>query len=129
MVTPAFSADLSAVHSRYRLTRFTSGDKSAGGTSFLLTTLELQAALTVSKKFMFDMGGVRASIDPYLGVKVIHLRSGLDDLSSGAHFSGTKTGYAPFFGFKFKPFTYEGLVIEGSVLNELSASIGLTLGF
>lgn len=130
MVSPALSLDLSAVHSRYKLTKFNSGDRRVvGDTGFLLTTLELQGALTLSKKFLFDLGDNKASIDPYLGVKVMRLRTGLDDLSTGAHYSGTMTAYAPFFGFKFKPFPYQGLVVEGSVLNELSASIGLTLGF
>lgn len=130
MVTPAFSFDLSATHSQYKLTKFTAGDgKAVADTGFLMTVFELQGALTLSKKYVFDLGDYKASIDPYLGVKVIRTRTNLDDLTTGAHYSGTRMGVAPFFGFKFKPFPYEGLVIEGSVLNELSASIGLTLGF
>jgi len=130
MVTPALSADLSATHSRYRLTKFAAGD---GGlisdTDYLLTVFELQAALTISKKIMFKLGDNRASFDPYLGVKVIRTRTNLDENFTGGHFSGTRVGVAPFFGFKFKPFPYEGLIIEGSLLSEVSASIGLTLGF
>lgn len=130
VVSPAVSVDFSAVHSRYKLTKFSSGDgKVVADTGYELTTLELQGALTASKKFVFDLGDHRASIDPYFGIKVQRTRANFDDLTTGDHFSGTKTGVAPFFGFKFKPFSYEGLVVEGSVLNELSASVGLTLGF
>ncbi len=130
VVSPALSIDLSALHSRYNLTKFNSGDRRVSGdTGYLLTTLELQGALTLSKKFMFNLGDHRSSFDPYLGIKVQRLRTGLDSLSTGEHHSGTFTSYSPFFGFKFKPFPYEGLVVEGSVLNELSASLGLTLGF
>lgn len=131
IVSPALSIDLSATHSHYKLTRFRAGDGKAASndSGFLLTILELQAALTVSKKFIFNLGDYKASFDPYLGVKVIRTRAALDALSSDDHFTGTRTGLASFFGVKFKPFPYEGLVIEGSVLNEFSASVGLTLGF
>ncbi len=130
VVSPALSMDLSATHSRYNLSRFNSGDRRVSGdTGYLMTVFELQGALTLSKKFMFNLGDHRSSFDPYLGIKVQRLRTGLDSLSTGEHHSGTHTAYAPFFGFKFKPFPYEGLVVEGSVLNELSASLGLTLGF
>jgi len=130
IVTPAVSMDISATHSRYDLTKFHSGDgKTQGNTKQLLTVFEIQGALTISKKFMFNLGDNRASIDPYLGVKVMRIRTGLDDLSNGLHYSGTTTNIAPFLGFKFKPFPYEGLIIEGSFLNETSVSVGLTLGF
>jgi hypothetical protein len=130
VVSPALSIDLSATHSRYNLTKFASGDgKVSGNTGELLTIFELQGALTASKKFLFDLGGSKASIDPYLGVKVIRARANLDESGTGTHFSGTRVGVAPFFGFRFKPFQYEGIVIEGSVLSEVSASIGLTFGF
>ena len=130
IVQPAVSLDLSAVHSRYKLTKFASGDgQVVGDTGFDLQTLEIQGALTISKKYMFDLGDNRASVDPYFGVKVQHTQASLDDLTTGDHFSGTRTGVAPFVGLKFKPFPYEGIVVEGSFLNELSASVGLTLGF
>ena len=130
IVSPAVSLDISATHSRYSLANFVSGDgKTVGDTSQLFTAFEIQGALTVSKKFLFDLGDNKASVDPYLGVKVVRTRTSLDDNSTGAHFSGTRTDVSPFFGLKFKPFPYEGLVIEGSVLSELSFSLGLTLGF
>ena len=130
VVNPAFSVDLSATHSHYKLVKFHSGDgKASGDTGYLLTILELQGAFTISKKFLFPLGDYRASIDPYAGVKVIRTRTDMADLGTGSHFSGTRLTMAPFFGFKFKPFPYEGLVVEGSVFNETSASIGLTLGF
>ena len=130
VVTPALSIDISAVHSRYKLTKFASGDGNVvGDTGFLLTELEIQGALTISKKFVFDLGDNKASLDPYGGIKCIRLRTGMEDLSSGSYFSGTRTSYAPFLGVKFKPFPYEGIVVEGSFINELSASVGLTVGF
>lgn len=130
IVSPAVSLDLSATHSRYSLTNFVSGDgKTVGDTSQLFTSLEIQGALTISKKFLFDLGDNKASIDPYVGVKVVRTRTSLDDNSTGSHISGTRTDVSPFFGLKFKPFPYEGLVLEGSVLSELSYSVGLTFGF
>ncbi|OGR88391.1 MAG: hypothetical protein A3A86_03595 [Elusimicrobia bacterium RIFCSPLOWO2_01_FULL_60_11] len=130
VVTPAVSLDISATHSRYKLTSFTSGDgRTVGAINQEFTIFEIQGAATVSKKFLFDLAGEKASVDPYLGVKVIRTRTNLDDNSAGGHYSGTKTDIAPFFGIKFKPFPYQGLVIEGSVLSELSAAVGLTLGF
>ena len=130
IVSPAVSIDLSATHSRYNLTKFASGDgKVTGDTGELLTVLEFQGALTASKKFSFKLGENQSYIDPYLGVKVIRTRTNLDESGTGAHFSGTRTGVAPFFGFRFKPFNYEGFVIEGSLLSEVSASLGITLGF
>ncbi len=130
IVSPALSVDLSAVHSRYALTKFRSGDgKLTGDTGYLLTIFEIQAALTLSKKFIFKLGDGRATFDPYLGMKIIRNRVNADNLSTGSHQSGTKVGWAPFFGFKFKPFPLEGLVLEGSLFNETSASVGLTLGF
>ena len=130
IVSPAVAVDLSATHSRYTLTNFTSGDgQTVGDLSQVFTVFEIQGAVTVSKKFLFDLGDNKAVVDPYLGVKMIRTRTNLDDNSTGGHFSGTRTDVAPFFGIKFKPFPYQGLVIEGSVLSELSASVGLTLGF
>jgi len=130
MVTPALSLEFSATHSRYQLTKFISGDgKVISDSSNRLTLFEIQGALMASKKFIFDIGSVKASIDPYLGVKVSRTRAEFDELSTGANFSGTRVGVSPFFGFKFKPFPYEGIVVEGSVLNETSASVGLTFGF
>lgn len=130
MVTPAVSLDLSATHSRYKLTKFSAGDgRLVSDTGYLLTVFELQGALTVSRKFTFDLGGQKAAFDPYCGVKTIRTRANMDDLSSGAHFSGTETGFAPFVGFHFRPFAHEGFVVEGSFINELSASAGLTLQF
>src|SRR5205814_2215689 len=128
LVNPAFSIDLSAVHSRYKLTQFSAGDGSlVGDTGFLLTNLELQGALTLSKKFVFSLGDNKAaSVDPYFGVKVLHTRTNLDDLATGNHYSGTKTGVAPYVGVKFKPFPFEGEVVEGSFVNEFSASVALT---
>jgi hypothetical protein len=130
VVTPAVSLDLSATHSSYKLTKFTSGDgRTVGAIDQDFTIFEIQGAATISKKFLFNLGDNKASVDPYMGVKVIRTRTNLDDNITGGHFSGSRTDVAPFFGLKFKPFLYEGLVIEGSVLSELSASIGLTLGF
>lgn len=130
MVTPAVSLDLSATHSRYNLSRFESGDgKIAEPTGFLMIAFEIQAAITASKKFVFDLGKGKASFDPYLGVKMIRTRINLDDLSTGAHHSGTKIGTAPFVGFRFNPHQRIGLIVEGSFLNELSASAGLTFNY
>lgn len=130
MVTPAVSLDLSATHSRYCLSRFESGDgKIAEPTGLLMIAFEIQAALTVSKKFVFDFNKNKASFDPYVGVKMIRTRLNLDELSTGAHYSGTKTGTAPFIGFRLNPIQRVGLIVEGSFINELSASAGLTFNF
>lgn len=130
MVTPAFSLDLSATHSRYKLTRFASGDgQVSADINHRLVIFEIQGALTTSKKFYFHLGKRRVSLDPYAGLKVNRIRTNLNQLENGAHFSGTHTGVSPFFGFKFKPHKYVGLVVEGSVLSEYSASAGLTVGF
>ena len=130
IVSPAISLDLSATHSRYKLTNFTSGDgRTVGEISQVLTVFEIQGAVTASKKFLFDLGDHKASVDPYLGVKVLRTRTNFDDNTTSGHFSGTRTDVSPFFGIKFKPFPYQGLVIEGSVLSETSFAAGLTLGF
>lgn len=130
VVNPAVSLDVVATHSRYKLTKFNSGDgRVSGDTGFLLTVFELQAAVNVSKKFTFPLRDERGSLEPYAGMKVMRLRTGLDDLTTGAHYSGTRVNYAPFVGLRFKPFPYVGLVAEGSFVGELSASTGLTLGF
>lgn len=130
IVSPAVSIDLSATHSRYKLTNFTSGDgRTVGDISQVFTVFEIQGAATISKKFLFDLGDNKAVFDPYLGIKVLRTRTNLDENSSGAHFSGTRTDIAPFLGLKFSPFPHQGLVIEGSLLAEVSASVGLTLWF
>ncbi len=130
IVSPAISLDLSATHSQYKLSNFTSGDGlTVGDINQVFTVFEIQGALTASKKFLFDLGDNKASIDPYLGVKVLRTRTNLDDNSAGGHFSGTRTDVAPYFGLKFKPFPRQGIVLEGSVLSELSFSLGLTFGF
>ncbi len=130
IVTPAVSVDLSATHSRYKLSNFKSGDgQTAGEINQTFTIFEIQGAATVSKKFLFDLGDGKASVDPYLGVKAIRTRTTFDDNSTGGTFSGTRMDVSPFLGLKFKPFPYEGLVFEASFLTEFGFAAGLTFGF
>ncbi len=130
IVTPAVSVDVSATHSRYKLSNFKSGDgATVGGISQVFTIFELQGAITVSKKYLFDLGDNKASVDPYLGVKAIRTRTNFDDNSTGDHFSGTRTDVAPFLGLRFQPFPHQGLVLEGSLLSETAFSAGLTFVF
>jgi len=120
-VTPAVSIEFGYTQSIYDFDRFQSGSDAASKVDYKFMIDEIQAALTVSKRFK--------RVEPYGGLKLIRQTTTLRDNVTLENAKGVSDVYAPFLGVQWQLFQKEKLNLEASIGDETLIAFGLNIGF
>jgi hypothetical protein len=86
-----------------------------------LTQQEFQGALQAVMRVK--------SLEPYIGLKIIHLQTQIDDKASKHRVKGEDSGVSPLIGVRWAIFDREFLQIEASFLDEESVAAGFAVQF